>query len=89
MDYVTLNNGVKCLWRASACFRYPIRFQCERAVRDAVDVGFRLIDTAAAYLNEQAVGAAIAKSGVPRGEAVHHHQAVGPGRQLRGGQSGH
>lgn len=49
-------------------FQVPDPNQCEQAVRDAIDVGYRLIDTAAAYMNEQAVGAAIAKCAVPRGE---------------------
>lgn len=58
----------KCLWRASACFRWPDAAVCERAVLDAIGSGYRLIDTAAAYGNEKAVGAAIQKCGVPREE---------------------
>jgi 2,5-diketo-D-gluconate reductase A len=42
--------------------------ECERAVSDALEVGYRLIDTASAYLNEEAVGRAIASSGIPREE---------------------
>jgi diketogulonate reductase-like aldo/keto reductase len=42
--------------------------RCERSVRDAIDVGYRLIDTAASYGNEEAVGNAIRTSGVPRSE---------------------
>lgn len=42
--------------------------ECERCVSDAISVGYRLIDTAQAYYNEEGVGAAVAKSGVPRGE---------------------
>ena len=42
--------------------------QCEQCVGDALEIGYRLIDTAAAYLNEEAVGAAIIKSGIPRKE---------------------
>lgn len=49
-------------------FQVPDPVQCEQAVLDAIDTGYRLIDTAAAYMNEQAVGAAIAKCGVPREE---------------------
>ena len=41
---------------------------CEQAVSDALEVGYRLIDTAAAYFNEEAVGAAIKKSSIPREE---------------------
>jgi diketogulonate reductase-like aldo/keto reductase len=40
--------------------------ECERAVTDAIGVGYRLIDTAASYLNEEAVGKGIRNSGVPR-----------------------
>ena len=68
MDYVTLNNGVKMPMEGFGVFQVPDPIQCEQAVLDAIDVGYRLIDTAAAYMNEQAVGAAIAKSGVPREE---------------------
>ena len=68
MEYVTLNNGVKMPLEGFGVFQVPDPVQCEQAVRDAIDVGYRLIDTAAAYMNEQAVGAAIAKCGVPREE---------------------
>lgn len=68
MEYVTLNNGVKMPLEGFGVFQVPDPVQCEKAVRDAIDVGYRLIDTAAAYMNEQAVGAAIAKCGVPREE---------------------
>lgn len=66
MEYVTLNNGVKMPLEGFGVFQVPDPVQCEKAVRDAIDVGYRLIDTAAAYMNERAVGAAIAKCGVPR-----------------------
>lgn len=49
-------------------FQMPEAAVCEQAVLDALSVGYRLIDTAAAYFNEQAVGAAIKKSGIPREE---------------------
>lgn len=49
-------------------FQVPDPKQCEQSVLDAISAGYRLIDTAAAYMNEEAVGAAIAKSGVPREE---------------------
>jgi 2,5-diketo-D-gluconate reductase A len=47
-------------------FQVPDLEECERAVRDAIDVGYRLIDTAASYGNEEAVGRAIKGAGVPR-----------------------
>lgn len=68
MDYVTLNSGVKMPMEGFGVFQVPDPVQCEQAVLHAIDTGYRLIDTAAAYMNEQAVGAAIAKCGVPRKE---------------------
>lgn len=68
MEFVTLNNGVKMPMEGFGVFQVPDPAQCEQAVTDAISVGYRLIDTAAAYMNEEAVGAAIKKSGVPRGE---------------------
>ena len=47
-------------------FQVPDAAECERAVSDALEVGYRLIDTAAAYMNEEAVGKAIRSSGIPR-----------------------
>ena len=49
-------------------FQVPDPSQCEQAVLDAIATGYRLIDTAAACMNEQAVGTAIKKCGVPREE---------------------
>ena len=49
-------------------FQVPDPAVCQQAVLDAIEAGYRLIDTAAAYMNEEAVGAAIAKCGVPREE---------------------
>lgn len=66
MDYVTLNNGVKMPMEGFGVFQVPDPAQCEQAVTQAIATGYRLIDTAAAYMNEQAVGAAIAKCSVPR-----------------------
>lgn len=68
MDYVTLNNGVKMPFEGFGVFQIPDEAVCEQAVADAIRSGYRLIDTAAAYMNEEAVGMAIAKSGVPREE---------------------
>ncbi len=67
MKYVTLNNGVKMPMLGYGVYRVAPD-ECERCVLDAIDVGYRLIDTAQAYDNEEGVGAAIKKSGVPRGE---------------------
>ena len=68
MEYVTLNNGVKMPKEGFGVFQVPDPAQCEQAVLDAIASGYRLIDTAAAYMNEEAVGEAIAKCGVPREE---------------------
>lgn len=68
MEFVTLNNGVKMPLEGFGVFQVPDPAQCEQAVLDAIASGYRLIDTAAAYMNEKAVGEAIRKSGVPREE---------------------
>ena len=63
---VTLNNGVEMPMLGFGVFQVPDPEECERSVSDAIRVGYRLIDTAASYGNEEAVGRAIAKSDVPR-----------------------
>ena len=68
MDYITLNNGVKMPMQGFGVFQVPDSDVCEKAVADALSVGYRLIDTASVYGNEQAVGNAIRKSGIPREE---------------------
>ncbi len=68
MEFVTLNNGIEMPLQGFGVFQVPDPAQCEQAVSDAIDTGYRLIDTAAAYMNEQAVGAAVKKCGVPRSE---------------------
>lgn len=68
MEYVTLNNGIKMPLEGFGVFQVPDPAQCEQAVLDAIASGYRLIDTAAAYMNEEAVGKAIAKCNVPREE---------------------
>lgn len=68
VETVKLNNGVEMPLEGFGVFQVPDPAQCEQTVLDAIASGYRLIDTAAAYMNEQAVGAAIAKCGVPREE---------------------
>ena len=68
IETVTLNNGMKMPLEGFGVFQVPDPAQCEQAVLDAIASGYRLIDTAAAYMNEQAVGAAIKKCGIPREE---------------------
>lgn len=68
MDYIKLNNGVEMPILGFGVFQIPNAAECEKAVLEAIDCGYRLIDTAASYMNEAAVGNAIKKSGVPREE---------------------
>lgn len=68
MEYTVLNNGVKMPLEGFGVFQVPDLKQCEESVLNAINAGYRLIDTAAAYNNEEAVGAAVAKCGVPRKE---------------------
>jgi diketogulonate reductase-like aldo/keto reductase len=68
MKYVELNNGVKMPILGFGVFQIADQEECERCVLDAIEVGYRLIDTAQAYGNEEAVGKAIKKCGVPREE---------------------
>ncbi|AYD89117.1 aldo/keto reductase [Actinomyces lilanjuaniae] len=63
----TLNNGVEMPVLGYGVFQTPPE-ETERCVREALEVGYRLIDTAQAYANEEGVGAAVARSGVPREE---------------------
>jgi diketogulonate reductase-like aldo/keto reductase len=65
---VTLNNGVEMPILGFGVFQVPDPAECERSVRDAIDVGYRLLDTAASYGNEEAVGAAIRSHGIDRSE---------------------
>ena len=67
MEYVTLNNGVKMPKLGYGVFQVS-KEECERCVLDALSVGYRSIDTAQSYGNEEAVGSAVQKSGVPREE---------------------
>lgn len=65
---VTLNNDVEMPLLGFGVFQVPDPEECERSVLEAIRTGYRLIDTAAAYGNEEAVGRAIRRSGVPRDE---------------------
>lgn len=65
---VTLNNGVEMPILGFGVFQVADPAECERSVLDALDVGYRLLDTAASYGNEAGVGAAIANSGIDRAD---------------------
>jgi 2,5-diketo-D-gluconate reductase A len=66
MQKVILNNGVEMPILGFGVFQIQNEAECEQAVYDAIMSGYRLIDTAASYLNEEAVGRALKRSGVPR-----------------------
>ncbi|MEB2493250.1 aldo/keto reductase [Peribacillus frigoritolerans] len=68
MQKVILNNGVEMPILGFGVYQIEDANECEQAVYDALMAGYRLIDTAAAYMNEEAVGRAIKRSGVPREE---------------------
>lgn len=68
MEQVRLNNGVVLPILGFGVFQITDAAQCEQCVVDAIHVGYRLIDTAASYLNEEAVGRGIRRSGVAREE---------------------
>ena len=68
IEVVKLNNGIEMPLEGFGVFQVPDPAVCEQAVLDAIATGYRLIDTAAAYMNEEAVGKAIAKCSVPREE---------------------
>jgi 2,5-diketo-D-gluconate reductase A len=68
MQKVVLNNNVEMPILGFGVFQVPDAGECERSVLEAIQCGYRLIDTAAAYMNEEAVGKAIKKSGVAREE---------------------
>ena len=62
MEYVTLNNGLKMPMVGFGVFRVPDKKECEESVYQAIKVGYRLIDTAASYTNEDAVGAGVKRA---------------------------
>ncbi|WP_442776209.1 aldo/keto reductase [Sphaerotilus montanus] len=68
MDHVTLHNGIRMPIAGFGVFQISDPAECERSVIDAIDAGYRLIDTAASYQNEAAVGQGLRRSGVPRDE---------------------
>lgn len=68
MKKVVLNNGVEMPVLGFGVFQIADPAECERSVRDAIDVGYRLLDTAASYGNEESVGKAIRAGGVRREE---------------------
>lgn len=68
MNYIKLNNGIEMPMVGFGVFQISDLTECEHAISKALEIGYRLIDTASVYGNEQAVGQAIKKSGIPRNE---------------------
>lgn len=66
MTTIKLNNGIEMPVLGFGVYQVTDAKECERSVLEAIQAGYRLIDTAAAYMNEEAVGKAIKQSGVPR-----------------------
>ena len=86
MEYVTLNNGIKMPKLGYGVYQTPPE-DTRRCVLDAIDVGYRSIDTAQAYGNEEGVGAAIAESGLPREEFFLTTKDMAAIEALDGGES--
>lgn len=68
MEYTVLNNGVKMPMLGYGVFRMTDEKECEEGVCQAIQAGYRYIDTASAYMNEEAVGRGIKRAGIPREE---------------------
>ncbi|EJR8223937.1 aldo/keto reductase, partial [Escherichia coli] len=68
MQKVKLNNGIEMPLLGFGVFQMTDAAECERAVIDAINIGYRLIDTAASYQNETQVGNALKRSGIARNE---------------------
>ncbi|MYN29670.1 aldo/keto reductase [Duganella levis] len=66
MEYVTLNNGIRMPLLGYGVFQVADAAECQRCVAKAIDAGYRLIDTAASYMNEGAVGKGLQQSGLAR-----------------------
>jgi diketogulonate reductase-like aldo/keto reductase len=65
---IKLNNAIEMPILGFGVFQMSDLAECERSVRDAIQTGYRLIDTAASYENEEAVGKGLKRSDVPRAE---------------------
>ena len=78
MKEIALSNGMRIPTLGYGVFGITDPEQCERAVIDAVEAGYRLIDTAPGYENEEAVGRAVRHCGLPRGEVLVSTKLVAP-----------
>ena len=77
MHQVKLNNGVQMPIVGFGVFQIPDPEECGRSVVDAIEAGYRLIDTAASYMNEEAVGKGLLHSGMQREEFIRHKASSG------------
>ncbi|WP_290655274.1 aldo/keto reductase [Anaerovibrio sp.] len=68
MEYTMLNNGIKMPLLGFGVYMMTDPKECETSVLQALETGYRLLDTSSAYFNEEAVGRAIKESGIPREE---------------------
>ncbi|MDE7288621.1 MAG: aldo/keto reductase [Oscillospiraceae bacterium] len=68
MEKIKLNNGVEIPAEGFGVYQIEDNNVCEQAVSEALEAGYRMIDTASSYINEKAVGRAVKNSGIPRGE---------------------
>lgn len=71
-----LNNGVKMPWLGLGVFKTQEGDEVINAVKDAVAAGYRSIDTASVYKNEQGVGQAVRECGIPQGRTFYYHQGM-------------
>ena len=82
MQYIKLNNGLQMPMQGYGVFQITDEAQCKDCVSHALEAGYRLFDTAAAYGNEEAVGAAIRESQSPTGRSISYYKAVGTGCRI-------
>jgi len=88
MQKVVLNNGVEMPLLGFVVFQVTDLEVCEKSLLDGLQSGYRLIDTAASYINEEAVGKAIKRSGVARDELfITTRCRLNPGRHLPKGKT--
>ena len=88
MQTITLNNGVTMPVAGFGVFQIPDALECTRCVIDAIHTGYRLIDTAASYMNEAAVGEGIRQAGIGR-EQLFDLETMGAAHRLRAFEAGH
>lgn len=81
MEYKILKNGVRMPMVGFGVFQIP-EADCEQVTLDAIETGYRLIDTASSYKNEEAVGRAVGHSGIKREEFFYHDKGLYTGNGI-------